>query len=204
MTNPMFDTVVLLTLNAALIEISVLIMVILYRNGGSSYYSNEQIQGEHRRLVRAVTQLCYGSKGEGTRYILVGGLCVDIAWEIYAVLVLLGINLVVCNAVSLILSIMAAFFLNKLFVFESTSLNFRRTRREASLFFIGRLFTASVNFFGFILLCDMGLDYTLLGIEGMPSKIVVSAIEITLNYFISKYLVFISRDIYTQHPIDKN
>ncbi len=195
----MIDTVVLLIANAVLIAIAVLIMAILYRNGGSSCYSADTLVDGHSRLVRTVSKLCYGAKGEGVRYILVGALCVDIAWEIYAVLAIAGINLVVCNAVSLVLSIMAAFVLNKLFVFESRSLSLKRTEREASLFFLGRLFTASVNFFGFIILCDLGLDFPLLGIEGMPSKIVVSAIEITLNYFISKYLVFMSRDIYREH-----
>ena len=59
---------------------------------------------------------------------------------------------------------------------------------------MGRVFTGAVNILGFALLYNMGVDEELFGIDGFFAKIIISAIEITLNYIISKYLVFINNE----------
>ena len=39
----------------------------------------------------------------------------------------------------------------------------------------------------------MGLDLELFGVNGFPAKIIISIIEIVLNYIISKYAVFVKK-----------
>ncbi len=143
--------------------------------------------------MSAFNALFYGKHGEGIRYLFTGGLNVVITWSVYSVLVLLGMNPSLSNAVSWIVGVSAAFVLNKIFVFNSKTHERKEVGKEAISFTLGRIFTGVVNIAGFALLYDLGMDGEFFGVEGFFAKIVISVIEIALNYVISKYLVFINK-----------
>ena len=138
-----------------------------------------------------INSLFYGKYGEGIRYLFIGGLNVIITWATYAILVVIGIGPSLSNATSWIIGVLVAFILNKVFVFNSKTHEKKEVSREVAL---GRVFTGAVNILGFALLYNMGVDEELFGIDGFFAKIIISAIEITLNYIISKYLVFIDSE----------
>lgn len=137
--------------------------------------------------------LFYGRHGEAVRYIFIGGLNVVITWGIYAVFVLAGLSPSVSNAASWVIGVAVAFVLNKIVVFGSHTRKKKAVRREAVYFAAGRAFTGIVNIAGFSMLYEMGLDQELMGVDGFLAKIIISVIEIALNYAISKYVVFVKK-----------
>ena len=137
--------------------------------------------------------LFYGKHGEVMRYLFIGALNVAITWGVYAALVLLGIKPVYSNAASWVIGVMVAFVLNKTFVFGSQTRKKKTVSKEATYFVAGRAFTGALNICGFPVLYDMGLDLELFGVDGFPAKIIISFIEIVLNYLISKYAVFVKK-----------
>jgi putative flippase GtrA len=62
--------------------------------------------------------------------------------------------------------------------------------KEIGLFLSARIFSGVVEIVGLPLLISIGLDQSILGIEGMVSKIAISVIVVILNYILSKILVF--------------
>lgn len=141
-------------------------------------------------MANYIHKLFYGSHGEVMRYLAIGALNVLITWALYAVFVLLGMNPALSNALTWIIGVAVAFLLNKIIVFESTSLEKKKVGREAVNFTVGRIFTGVVNIAGFALLYNAGMNQELLGVDGFLAKIVISIVEIVLNYYISKYMVF--------------
>lgn len=83
------------------------------------------------------------------------------------------------NAISIIVSIIFAYFTNSIFVFQS-KIKFK----EFFKFVIGRAFTMFLEFAGFFVM------YSLLNIPDLISKFVITIIIVILNYFISKFFAF--------------
>lgn len=137
-----------------------------------------------------IHNLFYGRHGEAIRYIFFGCLNVVVTWVSYAALVLLGINPSISNAASWVIGVTFAFVVNKLYVFNSKTLETKAVGKEAASFTLGRIATGIVAILGFPLLYNLGLNQQFLGVDGFISKIVITVIETALNYFISKYLVF--------------
>jgi putative flippase GtrA len=96
----------------------------------------------------------------------------------------IGIRYIVSNIVAWILTVTFAFFTNKYLVFID-----KDTAKEiiVSKYFI---FLASRIITGVLDMGFMFLLVTIMVLDEMYSKILVSAFIIILNYFISKYLVF--------------
>jgi putative flippase GtrA len=127
---------------------------------------------------------------EGLLYLFFGGLTTLVCWGIYALLVWFGIDLNISNIISLIIGVTFAFVVNKWFVFRSRSLERSVLAGEIISFFALRAVTIVIAILLFPALILIGLDQPLLGIDGMVAKIVVSVIEIVLNYLASKFIVF--------------
>lgn len=91
------------------------------------------------------------------------------------------VEYIISNILAWILSVLFAYFTNRIWVFESKSHNIVR---ELSLFFAGRLFSG---------IMDMGLMYLFIDIfviGDFISKIIIQIIVVFLNYIISKFIVF--------------
>ena len=141
-----------------------------------------------------IHDILYGKHGEAFRYIFFGCLNVVVTWVSYAALVLLGVAPTISNAASWVIGITFAFIVNKLYVFNSKALETKAVGKEAASFTLGRIATGIIAIVGFPVLYSLGLDQQFMGVDGFLSKIAVTIIEATLNYFISKYLVFRHND----------
>lgn len=137
-----------------------------------------------------INKIFYGKHGELMRYAFFGFLNVVVTWVSYAALVLMGIPPIISNAASWVIGVSFAFIVNKLYVFNSKTKEAKQVGKEAASFTIGRVITGLVALLGFPILYDLGLNQSLMGVDGFVAKIIVSVIEIGLNYLFSKYLVF--------------
>lgn len=120
------------------------------------------------------------------KYLIFGALTTLISLTTYFIMTLFldvnePIQLQVCNITSWILSILFAFFTNKIFVFKSKE---KKTIKELIKFLTGRIIT---------LLIDMIIMFIFVSLMHFNDKIVkllLQIIIIILNYIISKYFVF--------------
>ena len=102
----------------------------------------------------------------------------------FALLVQVGLNELVANVLSWILSVLFAYVTNRTWVFESSADTKPGVIREMASFFGGRVAT---------LLIEEGIlavFITWLGFPAMWVKVAAQVIVIVLNYVISKLFVF--------------
>lgn len=131
-------------------------------------------------------------------YLVFGVLTTLVSWGSYALFeIAFGLfikNTIalssVANVLSWIVAVLFAFITNKLWVFESKSFKGATVVKEFGAFVGSRLLTGVLEWFGVPLLMLIGLDQSILGIEGMLAKILISVIVVILNYILSKLLVF--------------
>lgn len=88
------------------------------------------------------------------------------------------------NIIAIITCVLFAYFTNRKFVFNSTASNFKERFQEFYKFMLGRALTMIIEALGFYLL------FTIIGIQEMISKVLISVIVIILNFFISKFFAF--------------
>ena len=103
----------------------------------------------------------------------------------------------VSNVIAWLISVIAAYIVNKLWVFESRSWHLRQTLYETGTFFSARLLSLGVEELGLFLLVDVagmsGVTTALLGLTfsgEMVSKFLISFFVVAINYFFSKLVVF--------------
>ena len=95
-----------------------------------------------------------------------------------------------CNAIAWGISVVFAFFTNKLFVFKSKSFAPAVFAKEFISFVAARALTGVLEIVLPEALMKAGLDQTLFGVKGMVAKIAVSVFVIVLNYVFSKLVSF--------------
>lgn len=137
----------------------------------------------------ALTDL-FGKHREGILYLICGAGTVLISWATYAIFVWLGLELNLSNILSWICAVSFAFVVNKWVVFLSRSIQKEVLVKELGSFFFLRIITGVIGILVFPVLCMLGLDMPFFGTEGLIAKIIVSGIEIVLNYLASKFVVF--------------
>ena len=125
-------------------------------------------------------------------YILFGAATTLVNWLFYTVLLLI-FPLTISNAIAWFISVLFAFVVNKLYVFERKGSSATETVKELLLFFLARIATGVIEIFGLPLLVYIGLDQEILGIEGAVAKIVTSVFVIVANYLFSKFIIFRKR-----------
>lgn len=131
-------------------------------------------------------------------YLFFGVMTTIVSWGSYAVFSLLLGGVLsdpvvisgVSNAASIIIAILFAYITNKLWVFESKSWSRSVVLPEFVKFISARALTAVVEMVGVPALVGIGLDGSVLGIEGMVSKMIVSVVVVILNYILSKLFIF--------------
>lgn len=96
------------------------------------------------------------------------------------------------NAVAFILASSFAYTTNKIFVFESKSWKGQILIKEIVSFFGARLFSFGLEELGIFLAYLIYLkDKEIMGINGIAlAKLVLSAIVVIMNYFMSKLFIF--------------
>lgn len=96
----------------------------------------------------------------------------------------LGMGTLLANGLAWVLSVIFAYVTNRIWVFHSRERTVRGILREAGSFVGARVLTG---------LLDEGIMYLFIdvvGLPGLPVKIVSNVIVIVLNYVFSKLIVF--------------
>lgn len=99
-------------------------------------------------------------------------------------------KLFVCTVSAWIVNVIVAFITNKIWVFKSKEKSVKGILREFATFFGGHFFTGVLDWAGTPLLVMLGLNQSLLGIEGALAKLIISILIMVLNYIINKLVVF--------------
>lgn len=112
--------------------------------------------------------------------------------------VTLGADLyLVSNIISWIITVIFAYFTNKIWVFESKSWKANVLVREVISFFGARVFSLVVEEAGLWLLIDVlsmgGICWTVLGFNitgNLIAKVIMQVVVVILNYIFSKLIIF--------------
>lgn len=123
------------------------------------------------------------------RYVFIGGLTTLISFGIYWVLCYpFKLNPNIANIISIICAVIFAYVTNKTFVFKSKCSSTKELVREMISFFASRGVTMFIEIGGVFVL------YTLLVLDAMLSKIIISIFVLILNYILSQYFIFKTRE----------
>jgi len=94
------------------------------------------------------------------------------------------ISVQIATVLAWIISVLAAFFSNKFFVFKSSQTSFAVLAREGGLFFMSRIFS------GILDVALMTMAVFLAFFSEKVSKLLVNLIVIAVNYLASKIFIF--------------
>ena len=95
-----------------------------------------------------------------------------------------GMNVYVSNFFAWFISVLFAFITNKLFVFNSKSLNKKVLMKEMFSFFFFRILSLGIDMAG------MYICISLMKVNKMLSKVIMNVIVIIANYIFSKVFIF--------------
>ncbi|MGN0353863.1 MAG: GtrA family protein [Muricoprocola sp.] len=135
--------------------------------------------------------------GEMISYLFWGAMTTVVSWGSYALffrslggILTVSSAVTAANVLSWLCAILFAFAVNKQWVFRSRSWKRKIWWPEFVKFVSSRIVTGILEIAGVPLLVKMGLDFRIMGIDGMLAKIMVSVVVVILNYFFGKFLVF--------------
>ena len=128
-------------------------------------------------------------QSQAVRYIFFGGCSTLVNLGAYYILTrLLGMDITAANTAAILIAILFAYVVNKLFVFEHRTESFAALAKEAGSFIGMRLGTMVVEVLGVILLsCIWGMN-------DMVAKLLIQVVIMILNYLISRFVVFKDAD----------
>lgn len=98
-----------------------------------------------------------------------------------------GWNYVAGTTIAWLVSVIFAYFTNKHFVFESVDYSIIAILRELLLFFIFRIISYIIDILLMVLFVEV------LIVNDLISKIIANFFVILINFFASKYLIFIKK-----------
>ena len=140
---------------------------------------------ETMTMTNKLTNL-YIKHDELINYIIFGGLTTLVNIVVFFILeTLLSWPYLIANAVAIVLSILFAYVTNKLFVFQTKNDNYQENIAEF-LRFIGLRFIS-----GLADMAAMWLLVDFLSFDTNIAKIATQFIVVVLNYFFSKFLIFV-------------
>lgn len=124
-------------------------------------------------------------------YLIFGVLTTLVSLISYSLLIkFLSLSITAASAISWVIAVSFAFVTNKQFVFKSRSREKKTVLKELISFFAARGISGIVEIFLPEILFKIGLSFSLFGVKGLVSKIIVNVIVIILNYIFSKLWVF--------------
>lgn len=122
-------------------------------------------------------------------YTVTGVLAVLINWMLYSWFVA-GMTIVAANTLSWGLTVIFAFIVNKLYVFQSKSFQLAVLKKELFTFFTSRGITGVLEVVIQPQLYALGMNRPLFGVEGLEAKITVCVVLSIVNYLSTKLIVF--------------
>lgn len=121
------------------------------------------------------------------RYAVAGGMVTLVnAWG-YLLFLEIGLVYTTANLISLILSKVTGYVLNKFWVYRTGCESIRQVLGELLRFVFARGFTGVLDYVGVIILVEF------IGAGERISKLIVMGIVIIVNYILGKWLVFRKR-----------
>lgn len=139
---------------------------------------------KQEELTQEIKELIKKYK-EVIRYLVIGILTTVINYIVFAILVNnVKIEMHTSNIIAWIVSVIFAYFTNKLFVFESKSFKLNTLIKEITSFTISRIFS---------LLLEETILYVfvnLLNMNKLVIKLIANILVIILNYILSKFIIF--------------
>lgn len=118
-------------------------------------------------------------------YCVFGGLTTVVSIASYTFFLrVLGVNVLIANVLSWVLSVLFAFFTNRKWVFDGSAEGSKGLLNQMLSFFGGRLFTLGVEE------AILAVFVSWLKFDGVIVKVVAQVVIVVLNYFISKFWVF--------------
>lgn len=119
------------------------------------------------------------------KYLIIGVLTTAINYVIFAILVkLIDVDIHISNIIAWCISVIFAYFTNKLFVFESKSFKLNIITKEIITFGLARVFSLVLE--EIILYVFVNL----LNMNELVIKLIANIIVIVVNYIISKFIIF--------------
>lgn len=119
------------------------------------------------------------------RYIFFGGCTTMVNFVSYFILrTIFSVDVTRANFFSILLSILFAYAVNKLFVFESKTHGLRELLAEMASFIGMRIITMFIEIFGTVLLSSVW------GMNDMLAKLLIQFVVLVLNFVFSKVFVF--------------
>ena len=94
----------------------------------------------------------------------------------------------ISNVIAIVISILFAYFTNSNIVFRVKRNNIKEKLMEFFKFIFGRIFTMVFEIVGFFIM------FNILGITDIISKPLITCLVIIMNYFISKYFAFRTKE----------
>lgn len=149
-------------------------------------------------MMKKISEL-WNKHKELLLYVLFGGLTTLVNFVTFWLCsLLLGEDLyLISNAIAWIVSVLFAYFTNKLFVFDSKSFAPHVVVKEFLEFLAARVFSFVVEELGMWLFVDLlgfdGFAFELFGfrITGqLIAKLILAVIVVIMNYFFSKFFIF--------------
>lgn len=135
-------------------------------------------------LIQKVKELIKKYK-ELIKYLIIGVLTTVINYVVFAILVqVVKIEMHASNIIAWVVSVIFAYFTNKLFVFESKSFETKVIGKEILSFGAARVFS---------LLLEEVILYVfvnILNMNQMVLKLIANVIVIIVNYILSKFIIF--------------
>lgn len=123
----------------------------------------------------------YEQHKEVINYLIFGVLTTLVSVVSYKLFTLIGINYLISNLLSWIISVTFAYFTNRKYVFESKSNNYLK---ELILFFSSRITSLLIEMALMFILVD------LIKVDDFIAKILCQVVVIVINYILSKLVVF--------------
>lgn len=137
-----------------------------------------------KNLIQKIKELIQKYQ-ELIKYLIIGVLTTAINYVVFVILVnAIKMDMHVSNIIAWIVSVIFAYFTNKLFVFESKSFALKVIGKEILSFGAARVFS---------LLLEEVILYVfvnLLNMNQLIVKLVANVVVIIVNYILSKFIIF--------------
>ena len=117
-------------------------------------------------------------------YLIFGVLTTLVNWVVYAMMVRTGVDYRIATAAAWVVSVLFAFVVNKIFVFQSYDLHLACVMKEVTSF------TACRAASGVMEMVLMVIMVSWLNMDEYVSKVLVSIVVVVVNYVFSKLFIF--------------
>ena len=135
-----------------------------------------------KKIIKIIKKIC---TKETILYIVFGVLTTVINIGVSSCLVkIFNFEGNIASTIGIILAIVVSYFTNRKMVFNSKAKTFKEKILEFFKFVLGRIFTMLLEIAGVFVL------YSVLGVEYIITKFLMTVIVVIVNFFVSKFFAF--------------